>query len=235
MRSRRWRSIQSGLPVSAHGSPELVEHALLVDVDGMSRNIREGAGVATGRGETTPTDGPGGARPHSRARAGYYAHLTQTARSVRSSQDGHDTVVRISRAGHAHTSRRPCACHTPRARGRDSGRLSQPVGRSSESLLTRTLESRLCSSGFGSGPGESLLPLPGPAGPDLRVPSPAGPQPARGPRVRTLTILSRRLAPLVPLGPTRSPGGIYSDRRPAERIKPAERIGPAQHIEAPKL
>ena len=38
MRSHRWRSIQSGLPESAHGSPELVKHALLVEVDGMSRN-----------------------------------------------------------------------------------------------------------------------------------------------------------------------------------------------------
>ena len=39
MRSRLWRSIQSGLPESAHGSPELVKHASLVEVDGMSRNI----------------------------------------------------------------------------------------------------------------------------------------------------------------------------------------------------
>ena len=39
MRSRRWRSIQSGLPESAHDSPELVKHASLVEVDGMSRNI----------------------------------------------------------------------------------------------------------------------------------------------------------------------------------------------------
>jgi hypothetical protein len=38
MRSRRWRSIQWGLPESAHGSPELVKHASLVEVDGMSRN-----------------------------------------------------------------------------------------------------------------------------------------------------------------------------------------------------
>jgi hypothetical protein len=38
MRSRRWRGIQSGLPESAHGSPELVKHASLVQVDGMSRN-----------------------------------------------------------------------------------------------------------------------------------------------------------------------------------------------------
>ncbi len=38
MRSPRWRSIQSGLPESAHGSPELVKHASLVEVDGMSRN-----------------------------------------------------------------------------------------------------------------------------------------------------------------------------------------------------
>ena len=39
MRSRRWRSIQSGLPESAHGSPELVKHASPVEVDDMSRNI----------------------------------------------------------------------------------------------------------------------------------------------------------------------------------------------------
>ncbi len=38
MRSRRWRSIQSGLPESAYGSPKLVKHALFVEVDGMSRN-----------------------------------------------------------------------------------------------------------------------------------------------------------------------------------------------------
>jgi hypothetical protein len=37
MCSRRWRSIQLGLPES-HGSPELVKHASLVEVDGMSRN-----------------------------------------------------------------------------------------------------------------------------------------------------------------------------------------------------
>ncbi len=40
MRSRRRRSIQSGLPESAHGSPELVKHALLVEVDGMSRKSK---------------------------------------------------------------------------------------------------------------------------------------------------------------------------------------------------
>ena len=39
MRSHRWRSVQSGLPESAHGCPELVKHALLVEADGMSRNI----------------------------------------------------------------------------------------------------------------------------------------------------------------------------------------------------
>ena len=38
MRSRRWRGIQSGLPESAHGSPELVKHALLVEANGMCRN-----------------------------------------------------------------------------------------------------------------------------------------------------------------------------------------------------
>jgi hypothetical protein len=38
MRSRRWRSIQSGLPESAHGSPELVKDPLFVEVDGMSRS-----------------------------------------------------------------------------------------------------------------------------------------------------------------------------------------------------
>ena len=46
MRSRRWRSIQSGLPESAHGSPELVKHASLVEVDGMSRNTGFESGVA---------------------------------------------------------------------------------------------------------------------------------------------------------------------------------------------
>ena len=38
MRSHRWRSVQSGLPESALGCPELVKHTLLVEVDGMSRN-----------------------------------------------------------------------------------------------------------------------------------------------------------------------------------------------------
>ena len=38
MHSHRWRSIQSGLPESAHGSPELVKHAQLIEVDGMSCN-----------------------------------------------------------------------------------------------------------------------------------------------------------------------------------------------------
>ena len=50
MRSRRWRSIQSGLPESAHGSPELVKHASLVEVDGMSRNSKYNSG-----GLITPT------------------------------------------------------------------------------------------------------------------------------------------------------------------------------------
>ena len=36
MCSHRWRSVQSGLSESAHVSPELVEHALLVEADGMS-------------------------------------------------------------------------------------------------------------------------------------------------------------------------------------------------------
>ncbi len=40
--SRRWCNIQSGLPESAHGSPKLVKHALLVKVDGMSRNTPPG-------------------------------------------------------------------------------------------------------------------------------------------------------------------------------------------------
>ena len=34
MRSSRWRSVQSG----HDGSPELVKHTLLVEVDGISRN-----------------------------------------------------------------------------------------------------------------------------------------------------------------------------------------------------
>ena len=38
MRSRQWRSIQSGLPESAQGSPKLVKHTLLAEVDGMSSN-----------------------------------------------------------------------------------------------------------------------------------------------------------------------------------------------------
>jgi hypothetical protein len=38
MRSHLWRSIQLGLPESVHGCPELVKHALLVEVDGMSYN-----------------------------------------------------------------------------------------------------------------------------------------------------------------------------------------------------
>jgi hypothetical protein len=48
MHSRRWRSIQSGLPESAHGSPELVKHALLrvVKVDGTSRNTPQPPEVA---------------------------------------------------------------------------------------------------------------------------------------------------------------------------------------------
>ncbi len=41
MRSRRWRSIQSGLPESANGSPKLVKHASLVEVDGMSRDMSQ--------------------------------------------------------------------------------------------------------------------------------------------------------------------------------------------------
>ena len=44
MRSHLWRSVQSGLPESAHGSPELVKHTLLVEVDGMSSNIISLAG-----------------------------------------------------------------------------------------------------------------------------------------------------------------------------------------------
>jgi hypothetical protein len=44
--SRRWRSIQSGLPESAHESPELVKHASLVEVDGMSRNTIQGQQAA---------------------------------------------------------------------------------------------------------------------------------------------------------------------------------------------
>ena len=35
MRSHRWRGVQSGLPESAHGFPELVKHALLVEANGM--------------------------------------------------------------------------------------------------------------------------------------------------------------------------------------------------------
>ena len=44
MRSHRWRSVQSGLPESAraHGCPELVKHALLVEANGMCRNIPRG-------------------------------------------------------------------------------------------------------------------------------------------------------------------------------------------------
>ena len=38
MRSHRWRSVQSGLPESAHGCPELVKHAFLVEANGMCRN-----------------------------------------------------------------------------------------------------------------------------------------------------------------------------------------------------
>jgi hypothetical protein len=38
MRYRRWRSIQSGLPELAHGSPEQVKHALLIEVDGVNCN-----------------------------------------------------------------------------------------------------------------------------------------------------------------------------------------------------
>jgi hypothetical protein len=41
MRSHRWRSIQSCLPESADGSPELVKYALLVEVDGMRRNTMD--------------------------------------------------------------------------------------------------------------------------------------------------------------------------------------------------
>jgi hypothetical protein len=42
MRSHRWRSVQSGLPESAHGCPELVKHALLVEANGMCRNTPPG-------------------------------------------------------------------------------------------------------------------------------------------------------------------------------------------------
>ena len=44
MRSHRWRSGQSGLPESAHGCPELVKHALLVEANGMCRNTTFGSG-----------------------------------------------------------------------------------------------------------------------------------------------------------------------------------------------
>ena len=53
MRSRRWRSIQSGLPASAHGSPKLVQLAFLAEVDGMRSN--------------TPSGGPVGAAPWPRS------------------------------------------------------------------------------------------------------------------------------------------------------------------------
>ena len=43
MRSHRWRSVQSGLPESAHGCPELVKHALLVEANGMCRNMADTA------------------------------------------------------------------------------------------------------------------------------------------------------------------------------------------------
>ena len=51
MRSHRWRSIQSGLPESAHGSPELVKHALLVEADGMSCNTPPGGQLALKSGQ----------------------------------------------------------------------------------------------------------------------------------------------------------------------------------------
>ena len=44
MRSHRWRSVQSGLPESAHGCPELVKHALLVEANGMCRNRHNSVG-----------------------------------------------------------------------------------------------------------------------------------------------------------------------------------------------
>ena len=48
MRSRRLRRVQLGLPESTHGSPELVKHALLVEVDGMSCNLNTPPGGLVG-------------------------------------------------------------------------------------------------------------------------------------------------------------------------------------------
>ena len=67
MRSRRWRSIQSGLPESAHGSPELVKHALLIEVDGMSRNTRGPCRLDPARRMTRPGTRPDPAGPGARA------------------------------------------------------------------------------------------------------------------------------------------------------------------------
>ncbi len=68
MRSRLWRSIQSGLPESAHDSPELVKHASLVEVDGMSRNSDYGHDGAAGVWATPPH--PPGPQDLSGLRAG---------------------------------------------------------------------------------------------------------------------------------------------------------------------
>ena len=55
MHSHLWRSIQSGLPESAHGSPELVKHALLVEANGVCRNTGPRcAGLAFMRKSTSP-------------------------------------------------------------------------------------------------------------------------------------------------------------------------------------
>ena len=59
MRSHRWRSVQSGLPESAHGCPELVKHALLVEANGMCRNRRDGQiGEMQGKGTGAAREKP---------------------------------------------------------------------------------------------------------------------------------------------------------------------------------
>ncbi len=87
MRSRRWRSIQSGLLESAHGSPELVKHALLVEVDGMSRNTADAA-----------ADSAGAAVPFEELRAGRIRRRTMPEYTAARGQINHATTWKRAEA-----------------------------------------------------------------------------------------------------------------------------------------
>jgi hypothetical protein len=100
MRCHQWRSIQQGLPKSAHGSSELVKQALLVEVDGMSRNtlhssVDEGARDGA-LGEVDEAAARAGrirvGRPcHRRREVGRQQHLPRAhaeSRAARTAQQG---------------------------------------------------------------------------------------------------------------------------------------------------